>query len=333
MSHPVAPRPAAPSVSVIITSLNRPDYLKGACASVLAGRFQDFEILICDDASDKPEARAAATELAASDPRIRVMQNDERRGQFRTIVEASTRISGRHFAILNDDDLWGEAYLEKLVQPLERDSELVASFCDHHIIGPDGEVDPEHTERVSARTHRTELAPGRHENGGYLAFGQSAFPTVVAALFRYSAVDWDRYRSAAMDVTGLYDLWLQACVLSDRSPVWFEPERLSYYRVHGGQASGERTLALAQARAWIWDAALASGDFTEARSGIKRGLWATHHSLGTAYLRRGQLAAARSYLLRACANGPRPKTLFGLLLTSELAPSRWMRERTMQRTG
>jgi glycosyltransferase involved in cell wall biosynthesis len=323
----------APPVSVIITSLNRPDYLRAACASVVAGRFQDFEILICDDASDNAEARAAAAELAAGDPRISVLQNEQRLGQFHTLREASSRISGRYFAILNDDDLWGEGFLERLVPPLDRDAGLVASFCDHHIIDADGELDPEHSDRVSARTHRTGLAGGRHENGGYLAFDQSAFPTVVAALFRTSAVDWDRYRRAAMDVTGLYDLWLQACVLSDRSPVWFEPERLSYYRVHGGQASGERNIALAQARVWIWDAALASGDFTQAHAGIRRGLWATHHVLGTAYLRQGKLAAARSYLLRACSNRLHPRTVFGLLLTSELPPSRWMRRRTMHGPG
>jgi glycosyltransferase involved in cell wall biosynthesis len=327
------PPAVTPAVSVIITSLNRPDYLRAATASVLAGSFQDFEVLICDDASDNLDARAAAAELAERDPRIRVMQNEERLGQFKTMRKATAQVSGRHFAILNDDDLWGEAFLAKLVPPLERDPELVASFCDHHVIDDDGNLDPEHTERVSKQTHRTGLAPGRHDNGGYLAFDQSAFPTVVAALFRHSAVDWERYRAARMDVSGLYDLWLQACVLGDHAPVWYEPERLSYYRVHSGQASGERNIALAEARAWIWDTALASGNFTQAASGIRRGLWSTNHALGTAYLRRGQLLAARTYLLRACASALRPKTLFGLLLTSQLPPSRWLREQTMRRTG
>ncbi|MGH7843223.1 MAG: glycosyltransferase, partial [Candidatus Binataceae bacterium] len=40
----------SPRVSVLIATHNRPAYLRGAIASVLASSYADFEVIVSDDA-------------------------------------------------------------------------------------------------------------------------------------------------------------------------------------------------------------------------------------------------------------------------------------------
>lgn len=317
----------APAVSVVITSLNRPGYLRAACESVLRQEMEDLEVIICDDASDEHAAREAAAEIADADHRVSVIQNDRRLGQYQTVIKATRELQGRYFAILNDDDLWEPGFLSTLVPPLESDDTLVASFCDHFIMDDQGVVNPKLSDISTRQCCRDDLHPGKHLNGSYLAFGLSAFPTVVASVFRTSAVDWERYSRASMDVTGFYDLWLQCCVLGGASAVWYEPHRLSRYRVHSGQLSGKPNIALARAKAWIWEEALDAGDMTAVEQEILRQLSRTHHALGMNYLRRGQLLTARSYLWRACSHAPRARSVLGLLLTADSRPVAFARRR------
>ena len=197
-----------PLVSVIITSLNRPAYLREACESVLEGDFRNIEVFICDDASDRPDARETAQSIAAADDRVTVLQNERRLGQFRSISNALEGMRGEYFAILNDDDAWKPEFLSRLIPPLQGDADLVAAFCDHWAIDSEGRVMDGVTDELTRRYHRADLSPGRHEDSGLLSFGLSAFPTVVASVFRTSSVDLDAYLGAAMDPIGFYDLWL-----------------------------------------------------------------------------------------------------------------------------
>ena len=309
-------------VSVIVTSLNRAEYLREACSSVLSQDFDDLEVLICDDASDLRAARDAAQEIAGSDSRVRVMQNERRLGQFKTICGASELITGEYFAILNDDDRWEPGFLPRLVPPLESDPELVAAFCDHNIMDADGAIDETATAEASDRYSRADLRPGRHDDAARLAFELSAFPTVVGALYRRDAVDWDRYRSAPHDVIGYYDLWLGVCTLHDDAPVWFEPQQLSSYRVHSRQLSRQRDITLTRAQAWIWEEALDGGTLTSVTRTLRSTLSLVHHALGMAYLRAGNYGAAREYLRRAL---PRPRSAVGLVLTRSAALRRLAR--------
>lgn len=308
-----------PLVSVVVTSLNRPEYLRSSCESILGGSYANVEVFICDDASDDPEVRQAAKSIAAEDGRVTVIQNQRRLGQFRSISRALSQVRGKYFAILNDDDLWGDEFLARLVPPLEADLGLVASFCDHWAIDRLGAVDQRATDRLSRECHRDDLPPGRHEDSGGLSLGLSAFPTVVASVFRTSAVDLDSYLSPAMDPIGFYDLWLQICVLGDRKPVWFEPRRLSSYRLHDGQLSARPSTALGRAKAWILEEALDRGAFGRSESSIVRRLAMVNHAIGMTYLREGNARLARVYLWRACSSRRPARSLVGLLLASELA--------------
>jgi glycosyltransferase involved in cell wall biosynthesis len=96
-----------PKVSVIIPFQNRIPWLKEAVESVLAQTFQDFEIIIVDNAStDAYEA--------PNDPRIQYIRQEDRGpagGRNRGMDVAR----GDYIAFLDSDDLFMPAKLERQV--------------------------------------------------------------------------------------------------------------------------------------------------------------------------------------------------------------------------
>jgi glycosyltransferase involved in cell wall biosynthesis len=105
---------AAPAFTILLPIHRPPHLLPFAVASVQAQTRQDFELfIICDGA---PEATvAAAAELAAADPRIRVFAHPkgERHGEgYRH--QALQQARGTYVAQIGDDDLWLPGHLAEM---------------------------------------------------------------------------------------------------------------------------------------------------------------------------------------------------------------------------
>ncbi len=112
-----------PLVSVVITTFNRPQYLREAMQSVLAQVYRAIELVVVDDASD-PETRQAVESFR--DPRIRYIRNDRNLGSAESLNQGLRAATGTYVAILDDDDLWlSEEKLSRQVAFLEANPEYV----------------------------------------------------------------------------------------------------------------------------------------------------------------------------------------------------------------
>ncbi len=106
-----------PAVSVVMPAYNVARYLGDAARSVLAQTFGDFELLIVDDGSTDDTA-AIARQLAAADPRVRVLEQSN--GGISSARNAALREArGRFIAILDGDDVWEPGYLEAQIRILQ----------------------------------------------------------------------------------------------------------------------------------------------------------------------------------------------------------------------
>lgn len=92
-----------PTVSVIIPTHNRASLLAVAVQSVLAQTFQDFEILIVDDASTDNTKEVVS---ALSDNRIRYFRRDMSGGDAVARNLGIANSKGEYIAFLDDDDSW-----------------------------------------------------------------------------------------------------------------------------------------------------------------------------------------------------------------------------------
>jgi glycosyltransferase involved in cell wall biosynthesis len=119
-----------PRVSVVIPTRNRAPLLREAIVSVLAQTFQDFEIIIIDDASED-DTRSVIAGL--SDVRIRYFRHAKNRGEAASRNAGVGHAGGEYIAFLDDDDTWLAEKLAMQVDLLDRSSRRVGGVytgCD-----------------------------------------------------------------------------------------------------------------------------------------------------------------------------------------------------------
>lgn len=108
-----------PIVSIIIAAYLRPQVLGWALRSVKQQTFDDWELIVVDDASD-PMTAAAVASVMGEDPRVRYIALARNFGdQSGPNNVGVARSSGRYIAFLNQDDLWFPDHLQILVDWLE----------------------------------------------------------------------------------------------------------------------------------------------------------------------------------------------------------------------
>lgn len=115
-----------PKVSIILTSFNHAEYLREAIDSVLNQIFEDYELIIWDDASADESWNIIQS---YSDPRIKSFRNDEQRRGVYGINKAISEIAtGEYIAIHHSDDVWELDKLEKQVTFLDNNHQVGAVF-------------------------------------------------------------------------------------------------------------------------------------------------------------------------------------------------------------
>ncbi|NLZ74794.1 glycosyltransferase [Candidatus Falkowbacteria bacterium] len=92
-----------PKVSVIIITYNRADLLSRAINSVLFQDYQDFELLIIDDASTDNTSEIVR---AFNDNRIKYYLNEKNLGIAKSRNKGISLAVGEYIAMLDSDDYW-----------------------------------------------------------------------------------------------------------------------------------------------------------------------------------------------------------------------------------
>src|SRR5690349_8614766 len=128
-----------PSVSIVIATYNRRDWLRLAIDSVLAQDYPDLELLVMDDGSadETPELLAAYAERTPPE-RFR-FERHQNMGQARTLNRGWEVARGDVLGYLSDDDLLAPGAVSRLVAELD-DPQVVAVYPGYRIIDGEGEV-------------------------------------------------------------------------------------------------------------------------------------------------------------------------------------------------
>lgn len=105
-----------PTVSVLIKSFNHAPYVAQTIESVLAQSFQDFEIVVTDDASTDA---TAAIMRHFDDRRIDLVVNERNLGISGAMNASLARARGRYLAIVNSDDWMFPDRLRRQVEFLD----------------------------------------------------------------------------------------------------------------------------------------------------------------------------------------------------------------------
>ena len=144
---------AVPEVSIGLPVYNGADYVAEAIESILNQSFQDFELLIQDNAStDATEDICLA--YAARDRRVSYVRNPRNVGAAGNYNLVFERARGRYFKWAAHDDVCAPDFLERCVEALERDPAVVLCCGQTMLINDDGSpVDYDHEQKCYVTRH------------------------------------------------------------------------------------------------------------------------------------------------------------------------------------
>ena len=95
--------------------------------SVLDQSYEDFELIVVDDASDDD---TVAVVEAYDDPRVKLIEHERNRGGSAARNTGIYAATGEYIAFLDSDDAWRPRKLERQIELLEqRGDDWVAAYC------------------------------------------------------------------------------------------------------------------------------------------------------------------------------------------------------------
>lgn len=102
-------------------------YLEQALRSLLAQTFEDFELIISDNASTD-QTGTLCRDYAAQDQRVRYFRNDANVGYCVNQNSVIVRAVGEYFLLTHHDDVRQPEYLARTVEILDADSSVVVCY-------------------------------------------------------------------------------------------------------------------------------------------------------------------------------------------------------------
>jgi len=121
---------AAPKVTVILCTYNRPDYLGQAVASVVGQTLTDWELLVINDGG----ADVGPIVRSFNDPRIVYHHRETNRGKAACCNFGLEMARGQYVAYIDDDDLWYPHHLQVLAATLDQNPQAGAAYSDLYTV-------------------------------------------------------------------------------------------------------------------------------------------------------------------------------------------------------
>jgi GT2 family glycosyltransferase len=211
-----------PLISVLLPVHNPPtSVLRAAVASVAGQTYQNWELCVADDAS-APDVAALAAQLAACDPRIRLVRLPVNAGIAAATNTALGIARGAFVALLDHDDLLAPHALSRVAGALAESPDLGMIFSDEDQL-------------IGGRRCRPYFKPGWNPD---LLLGQNLVSHL--GVYRRSLLEQIGGLRPGFDGSQDYDLALRASAAIPPSQIRHIPEVLYHWRQHRSAFSSRK---------------------------------------------------------------------------------------------
>lgn len=209
-------------VSVIITSYNYENFIRDAIESVLAQTYQDFELIIVDDASADSSVNIIEN-FEQKDSRIKVIKNTVNKGLSKSLKTGIGVACGEYIAILESDDKWDKKYLEKKLEIFSKyDVGLV--YNDVKLIGYYSRKSEKNFNRIMNFSYKNEYPKNMFYDFGY----ENRILTLSSVMFKRDLckiLDFDTPIDKLLD-------WFLYVQLAKQTKFYYLPGKLTIWRQH-----------------------------------------------------------------------------------------------------
>jgi glycosyltransferase involved in cell wall biosynthesis len=208
-------------VSVIITSYNHEKYIKSAVESAINQTFENFEIIIIDDASGD-DSQIILQNLARDYPIITLLINKSNVGVADSLNKALSAARGRYVAFLGSDDMMHKDRLKFQTDYLNEHPDIIGCATNVQRIDCNGQP------LVNQPLHNASLL--KQKNFSSFNF---YFPA-PSAMYRLSKIQDICGFKSGLAVEDL-DFWLR--LTANEGKLAFMEPCLTQYRVHSESVS------------------------------------------------------------------------------------------------
>ena len=208
-------------ISVVMNSFNHEAYISKAIESVLNQTFGNLELIIVDGGS-KDKSREIIEAYRAKDERIRTIFHSRNFGIARATNDGINEAKGKFIAFIDSDDLWKENKLEKQLEILRKNEDLVVWSDGELIDGKDNPIDGGFVKLQNAEYKR--------KSGNILK------DLLLCNFIFHSSLIVKRKAAANIGVNCQLEYlndWLFEVELAEHFDYRFIKEPLSKYRIHG----------------------------------------------------------------------------------------------------
>ena len=223
-----------PCVSVVVPNYNHARFLRQRLDSIYGQTFQDFEVILMDDAST--DGSLEILREYAVRPRTRLIKNRRNSGCVFKQWNKGVRLARGKYVWIAESDDWADAdFLEKLLGKLDRDSRLGLAYCQSWYVNSLGErmgLCRSWYERFDnpAQWDEDFTANGRSDCQRYM-FRGNIILTASATVFRRD-VYWAAGGAVeCYEMSGDWATWIRILLLCDYA---FLSQPLNCWRCHDG---------------------------------------------------------------------------------------------------
>ncbi|MDO8669476.1 MAG: glycosyltransferase [Candidatus Buchananbacteria bacterium] len=231
---------AKPLISVLMPVYNGQKFLKEAINSVLNQTYQNFEIIIINDASTD-KTKKIASSFVKADPRIKLINHQKNKYRSGALNTGLKHASGSYISFLDADDVYLPDKLKKQLAFLEKNKNIDLVYSDFEVIDRRGQIifrkaiiftiDPKKILLAASKKQKVDGTPSYRllgHNGCYQII-PSCSPLIRKKVF--AKVKFDEKLVTSQD----YDLWFQ--IIGQGFKIARLPLASYRYRHHKNQIS------------------------------------------------------------------------------------------------
>lgn len=206
-----------PMISVIMSTYNEEKYIETSMKSLLNQTFEDFEIIIVDDASTDNTRKIIE---GLNDERIYLICNEQNQGLTKNLNKALKCVRGKYIARMDGDDIALPERFEKQFKYMEKHQDTMLVSCYTKSFGDSDLIFalPDHSEILKVRM----LVRPVYAHPGFMMRRE-----LIEAGYQYN----EEYRTAQD-----YEF---ASRVAEKNKIGLVPEVLLLYRVHKKQISAK----------------------------------------------------------------------------------------------
>ena len=219
-------------ITIVLTTYNRPNYLKLAIDGILSQTFTDFDLVIIDNGSDEKTSKIINKYKDNRIVSIRAEKND-----FNFVNKAFEYTENEYLMITHDDDIMGENLIETQIKKLDSNKKIGMISCCLNLIDEHGRI----LNKIRPRIKQDKIW-SKHEFLKDFLFKGDILPC-PATIFRSSVIKKNRLKYD-FEVGPAHDLFLIFKINLLDYYIYLSKEPMFNYRIHNTQHSNLNRISL-----------------------------------------------------------------------------------------